>query len=262
MNHSLSIRSIAMASVAGDPDANLGTLERHLRQAREQGIELAVFPEMSISGYITRPESVARFVGRQHDVLTRLLALSVQTDVAFTAGMPWREDDDCYVAQFLFDGGRLIGSHRKMYLAGSEAAVFTPGRRIDTFMVRGIRMGMQLCLESHMPELALEQSRQGAFLIAMGFASPREAPHEKLERWMRYLPARAYDNGVYVVAANQSGCSESGREFPAVALAIDPKGIALATQAVNHQVSASALIDPAHCLRIRDSRMGWFVGMR
>ena len=82
------------------------------------------------------------------------------------------------------------------------------------------RMGMQLCLESHMPELALEQSRQGAFLIAMGFASPREAPHEKLERWMRYLPARAYDNGVYVVAANQSGCSESGRDFPAVALAI------------------------------------------
>jgi N-carbamoylputrescine amidase len=41
---------------------------------------------------------------------------------------------------------------------------------------------------------------------------------------MRHLPARAYDNGLFVVACNQAGANGQGVNFPGVAVVIDPSG--------------------------------------
>jgi N-carbamoylputrescine amidase len=45
---------------------------------------------------------------------------------------------------------------------------------------------------------------------------------------MRHLPARAYDNGVFIVACNQTGANGAGMAFPGVAVAIGPDGRVLA----------------------------------
>jgi N-carbamoylputrescine amidase len=44
----------------------------------------------------------------------------------------------------------------------------------------------------------------GADVIFMPHASPRGTPTQKFNSWMRHLPARAFDNSLYVVACNQN----------------------------------------------------------
>jgi N-carbamoylputrescine amidase len=41
---------------------------------------------------------------------------------------------------------------------------------------------------------------------------------------MRHLPARAFDNGLYVVACNQTGNNQSGLNFPGLSVILDPAG--------------------------------------
>jgi predicted amidohydrolase len=49
-------------------------------------------------------------------------------------------------------------------------------------------------------------------------------PAEKFESWMRHLPARAFDNGVFVGACNPVGENGAGLSFPGVALLLGPDG--------------------------------------
>jgi N-carbamoylputrescine amidase len=45
---------------------------------------------------------------------------------------------------------------------------------------------------------------------------------------MRHLPARAFDNGVFIVACNQTGPNGSGLTFPGLAVILGPDGRVLA----------------------------------
>ncbi|MFO7598934.1 MAG: nitrilase-related carbon-nitrogen hydrolase, partial [Candidatus Desulfacyla sp.] len=68
----------------------------------------------------------------------------------------------------------------------------------------------------------------GADIVFIPHASPRGTHGEKLESWMRHLPARAFDNGLFVVACNQVGPCGDGITFPGVAVVFGPDGRVLA----------------------------------
>jgi len=74
------------------------------------------------------------------------------------------------------------------------------------------------------PLHVLESALMGADIIFMPHASPRGTPEEKFNSWMRHLPARAYDNSLFVVACNQAGSNGRGLKFPGLAVIIGPHG--------------------------------------
>ena len=257
----MNVSAIAMETHPGQIDANMQTLENHLAHAARDNVDFCIFPELNISGTFQSREEVAQFTSQSPGILSGCRNLSQQYQVAFTSGWAIREGDDFYIVQFLFDNGQEVGRHYKTHLAGREAAIFSPANRIPVFRIRGTLVGMQLCLESHFPEIASIQASQGARIIAIGFASPRETPEEKLARFLRFLPARGYDNSCYIVAANQSGMSATGRPLAPVALITNPRG-EIISRSIKKQTPATAAIEPAVIDRIQQSAMGWFNGLK
>ena len=89
---------------------------------------------------------------------------------------------------------------------------------------------MQICYDTHFPEATTAQALAGAEMIFMPHSSSAlptgaETREEKRTRWLRYLPARAYDNSVFVVVVNQI---DKERGIPGIAMALDPWGKLLA----------------------------------
>jgi N-carbamoylputrescine amidase len=84
-----------------------------------------------------------------------------------------------------------------------------------------------LCYETHFPEVSTVMTIQGADILFMPHASPRGTPKEKSRSWLRHLPARAFDNSLFVVACNQVGKTRAGFDFPGVILALDPTGMVI-----------------------------------
>ena len=102
------------------------------------------------------------------------------------------------------------GVYRKLHLAPPEADHFSSGESLPVFHWSGIRFGIQLCYDAHFPQLSTQMAEADADMIFIPHASPRGQAAEKHQSWMRHLPARAFDNGLFVVACNQTGDNGNG----------------------------------------------------
>ena len=122
--------------------------------------------------------------------------------------------------------------------------------------------GIQLCYDAHFPELCAHMAVNGAEVIFVPHASPRGNPGEKYFSWMRHLPARAYDNSLFVIACNQTGDNERGLDLPGVALAFDPSGNLLAKSVGGKEGLLVVDLKAAVFDRVRSHKLGFFLPHR
>ena len=131
--------------------------------------------------------------------------------------------EGCFFASHLVatpDG--VVQVYRKTHIAPPEKQIFSSGQTAPLFEINGVRFGIQLCYDAHFPELSTRMAVNGADLIFFPHASPRGTPEGKLQSWMRHLSARAFDNGLFVAAVNQTGDNGLGLSFPGMAVVIGP----------------------------------------
>jgi N-carbamoylputrescine amidase len=102
----------------------------------------------------------------------------------------------------------------------------------------------------------------GAEVIFMPHASPRGTPGEKRDSWMRHLPARAFDNAVFIVACNQTGDNGAGLAFPGLAVAIGPDGRVIAATADGQEGLLVADLDAERLAAVRSHPMRYFLPNR
>ena len=131
-----------------------------------------------------------------------------------------------------------------------------------TFTHGNTTFGVQLCYEAHFPEISTLTALMGADVLFIPHASPRGNPMEKLKSWLRHLTARAFDNGVFLVACNQAGETSEGFSFPGVALALRPDGQILARYAGKRENILFAELEADVLQGIRQHRMKYFLPQR
>ncbi len=194
-------------------------------RARAEGAHLVCFPEMNLSGYCTHEIIRDQAQSIDSPLVQRLEALAAETRMVILAGLAEAAP-----------GGRIFASHlvvaperktavyRKIHVAPPEQGIFTAGAGMPLFALDDWRFGIQLCYDAHFPELSTRMALDGADAIFFPHASPRGTPQGKLDSWCRHLPARAFDNGLFVVACNQAGTNAEGLTFPGMAVAIGPSG--------------------------------------
>ncbi len=254
----MKIAAAYITSEPGNVSENLqGTLEMLSRLEKEQ-VRFVLFPELNISGYTTSEKKIMAAWKQKQKIFGQLAEFSRNSQTAFAIGFPEMQDGKLYIAQFIFEKGRIIGIHRKSHLGPTEKCTFHEGCEFPVFQVDKLAIGIQLCFETHFPEISYAQARQGANVLAMGFASPKETSAEKLERFKRFLCARAYDNSCYVLACNLAGETTNGTTIPGLAMAIDPRGNVLEETAEPGSGYCITDFGPEVLERIYQSKMAWF----
>jgi predicted amidohydrolase len=225
----LKIAAVCMHSIRGDVAGNLARIEAMAQEASANGAHFVCFPELSITGYIQ--VSPGRIYGREEmeKIVDRLVRSAKDMGIVLMAGLIEVVDEgNPYITQIIAGPDGLIGAYRKTHLGPTETALYRPGQKIEVFKIGNTTFGVQLCYEGHFPEISTRMALMGADMVFISHASPRGAPEEKLQSWMRHLPARAFDNGLYVIACNQVGSWEDGLTFPGVAVVFGPDGRVLA----------------------------------
>jgi len=226
MKRDLCVAAVMTTSPVGELDANLAGVARWAARAARQGAEMVCFPELNLTGYTTREGILAPLAQPIPGPLTHgLRAIARENRITLLAGLAERGDaGELFASHVLMTPQGACQVYRKIHLASPEKDLFTPGEGIFVFQAGDIRVGLQLCYDAHFPEMSTAMALDGADLIFVAHASPRGTPEDKLTSWMRHLPARAFDNGLFVVAVNQVGDNGRGLNFPGVALALGPDG--------------------------------------
>ena len=103
-------------------------------------------------------------------------------------------------------------------------------RRGDKELYRGLTQKQRREFRESKNGIKLFVAEKGAEIIFLPHASSlvEETASTKKARWLRYVPARAYDNTVYVAICNQVGDNGAGRRFAGVTFICNPLGEVIA----------------------------------
>ncbi len=259
----LRIAAVCMHSKPGDLDGNLQKTENFVGKASRQGADVVCFPELSLTGYSLSNLERLCSPQRGEECILRITEMARIHGVVILAGLiDWTEGRMPCISQIVAGPGGLLGMHRKTHLSPSEQDVYRPGSEIGVFPSNDLRFGIQLCYEAHFPEISTLMALQGSRVIFIPHASPRGEPGEKRESWLRHLPARAFDNALYIVACNQVGITDLGFSFPGVAMVLSPAGRLVAEYTGNAENVLMADLKMEGLEAIRDHKMRYFLPHR
>jgi predicted amidohydrolase len=224
----LKVAIVCMQSEFGRIEKNLKRMESFVQEAAAEGVSMICFPELSVTGYTVRenPQLYAEPV--PGPISDQIVKIAKENDLLIMAGMLEKgSGDKPHISQVAVGPNGIIGMYQKTHLSPQEKEIYQPGQIIKTFTYDHSNFGIQLCYETHFPELSTVMALQGAEIIFFLYASPHGKPEEKRDSWLRYLPARAFDNGVFIVACNQVGENGAGLLFPGVIMILNPAGKSL-----------------------------------
>ena len=257
---------IALAPAASKKGAVLENLERmapFVKGARNHGAKIICFPELNISGYSLEKDMAKAARPVPGDISRKLVDMARNHGVAILAGLAEKDRQGRIFASHLAAGpDGFLGVYRKTHIAPPERGTFSPGRKTPVFETSGVAFGMQLCYDAHFPDLSTKMAEKGADIIFIPHASPRGDEEEKRRSWMRHLPARAFDNGVFVAAVNASGEYKKGVRFPGIVLVIGPSGRVVETRAAGPRGLVLADLKESDLNAVRNSPMAYFLPHR
>ncbi len=234
----ITIASICPLMTPAEPRANLNRLHDWTRKAAAAKADLALFPEMFVTGYIGICDAAPKpSTAQQHAFrdlaepipgpTTGLLEDEAKSaSIHVCAGLLEREGDVLYNTQVLVCPDRgLLGAYRKVQVGHSEAWYSSPGDRFPVFDVKGVPAGILICRDKSFPEIARILALEGAKLLLNPHAAV-ENDRRLFRDWSRRLcAARAMENGCYLIA-NNSICTESVApdRHAGYSFALDPYG--------------------------------------
>ncbi|MER9895510.1 hypothetical protein NKJ40_26175 [Mesorhizobium sp. M0119] len=191
-----------------------GNLDKHLRfimEARSKAVDLLVFPELSLTDYLSAPDlgSLKRSIDSTEMAAVANAAESMAVSFGFIeAG----EDGSSYNAQALVSNGTVIHVHRKLNLPTygnlREGFFYSAGNRVDLAQVDTTRAATLICADSYNPALTWLAALQGADLLLHPIASARSAVGGDFDNpasWETNLRYIAMIYGLPIVMTNHCG---------------------------------------------------------
>ena len=257
------IAAVIFNSIVNQSHNNLERMAYWVKQAQKQGAQLICFPELTVTGYSTRPEIKKTAEAIPGPISRGLQEMAHDHQMVILAGMAEKDTKGfVFASHLIVTPAEISGVYRKIHIAPPERGIFSPGNTVPIFETAGIKLGIQLCYDAHFPELSTCMALGGADVIFMPHASPRGTPQEKLNSWMRHLTARAFDNGVFIVACNQTGQNQKGLEFPGLAVVIGPSGNILKDKTTDRESMLVADLKADDLSDVRNHKMRYFLPNR
>lgn len=259
----LTIAAVCMNAAPGEVENNLDRIQSFSLQASAKGADIICFPELSVTGYMLKPFGEVYEELDSDKAVERLVLAAREAHIILIAGLiEISGGAKPYITQVVAGPEGVVGRYRKTHLSPSEKDIFRPGEEIAVYSYGNTTFGMQLCYEAHFPEISTILALMGADILFVPHASPRGEPGGKLQSWLRHLPGRAFDNGVFLVACNQVGKTGEGFSFPGAAVVLGPDGQVLARYAGEEEKILFAELKREVLNNLRQHRMKYFLPQR
>jgi NAD+ synthase len=208
MNESLALALAQINPTVGDLDGNVERIRAARAEARTHAADLVIAGELAVSGY--PPEDLVLKAVFQDAVAESIAQLARDTGdggPALLVGAPWPRDGKLYNAALLLDGGRIAAEVRKHELPNygvfDERRVFAAGPLSGPVEFRGARLGVMVCEDMWIPDVAECLAESGAEILVVINGSPFET--DKKDVRLGHATARIGECGLPLVYVNLVG---------------------------------------------------------
>lgn len=187
---------------AGDISANLKLHMAFMQHAKEHGVNLLVFPELSLTGYEpTLAEALAQDL--DSPILLPLRLLAQETAMTTVVGLPLRlpGHEKPLIAAFILHSDGSVGVYTKQYLHPGEEQYFSAGNGGDLIHLAGLPIALSVCADFSHAEHPSAAAKQGAQV----YASSVLIGEGGYQNDISLLQSYAQRHGMAVLMANHGG---------------------------------------------------------
>ena len=213
-------------------EENLQAILEALDDAGEAGAQLVVLPECSYPAYYLRDNSPwERAEVRDYFEFLSLLSHAAERHGYWLAAGVARCTDSGELrnsAMMFGPDGEPRGNYDKSFLWHFDNEWFQRGREFPVFDAGFCRFGVLICADGRQPEVARMLTVAGAEVILdlTAWVSWGRTPAELSTTQCEYLmPTRAFENGVWVAAADKWGQEAGTIVYAGRSCVIDPEGV-------------------------------------
>lgn len=196
-----------------------------MEEASANGVELLVFPEMTLTGFTMRPwlyaeswdadnipDSVSFFMENSRKYKMPMAFGYIRAVMADGSLMDDEMKEKAYENRLvLVDGEKMVLDYAKIhpFSYSGEDKVYRAGEKLVQAQVKDIRIGGYICYDLRFPEIfsAMRDQYEAIMVIA-------NWPETRAEQWKTLLKARAIENQAYVIAVNRVGDGDGLRYIP------------------------------------------------
>jgi NAD+ synthase (glutamine-hydrolysing) len=245
-----------MNTIVGDLEGNRARIVERLREARESGAELILFPELAVTGY--PPEDLLLRPGFLRAAAESLREIAAETKgIAALVGTP-HLDRDLFNACAVCIDGEVKAMYHKQFLPNygvfDEDRYFQAGRELVLLRCGETLIGPTVCEDIWQPgPPATDLALAGAHVIANISASPFHLGKGAVREDM--LATRARDNSCWIVFVNAVGAQDE-LIFDGHSLVLDEEGQIVARAPAFEEALLVVDVDATTAVsrRLRDAR--------
>ena len=195
--------SIQFRSVPGQIKRNLSDADAIVRTCSIP-FDFILFPELFGTGYTWDTSLRQAIQENQTTIEGWLKEISLRYHCAVISGIGRFDQGVFYNSTVIFENGRFVDYYDKTHLFRGEKQIFNSGGEIKTYRLSDVDIGVLMCYEIGIPEIARTLALKGAQIIFVPFAYGSS-------RWVTYdtlTKARAIENACYVCASSTPGAHE------------------------------------------------------
>lgn len=194
-----------------EKEENKRRCEKLIKEAHDHGVQLLIFPEMTLTGFTMEPERWAENYagGRIPDTVSFFMKKSVEYRMRIAFGFIEETKRGYENKLILVDGGNLVMEYSKIhpFSYSGENKYYAAGEQLCHTDIEGVGIGGYICYDLRFPEIfsAARDENEAVIVIA-------NWPEERVSQWETLLRARAVENQCYVMGVNRTGYGD-GRNY-------------------------------------------------
>jgi len=243
ISESIKIDIAQINPIVGDLNNNAQQIIDLSLKATQQGCDLLVFPELSLTGYL--PEDLLLRAGfiQQVDEKVTMIKNAIPENISIIFGAPHQQAGNLYNAAYLVQEKEIQIYHKQQlpnYSVFDEKRYFSAGSRPFIFTIKGQRIGLLVCADLWDADTVRETVRYGVSSIISINASPFHVG--KHQQRLNEVKNRVLENQVGFVYANLVG-GQDEIIFDGGSFAMDAKA-QLTHQLPFFETATSSLTDP------------------
>lgn len=237
------LAAVSVDSKPGDVQGNRAKIEHWATRAADEGAMLALFPELSLTGFIPNHpqgdhnrwlrtalqgarEMAQTVPGPEMD---RLIEIATARQLLLSVGLLEDAGNLLFDTQVIVGPQGVLGKWRKMHIPMFETSFYNAGHAAEVIETPLGRLGVNICFDALLPESTRLLAVNNAEIVLFPFAA--DPPPVTPQGWQAWcepaLRCRCAENGVFGLAINYAGgvsFSDVEQQFPGGGLAIDPRG--------------------------------------
>lgn len=208
MNNIIRVGACQTPEIISSPFTALDCMLRFAREAEDNKVDLLLFPECFLTGYILREAYTASYAyDFDSEEFAAILKQLEQVDPTLVFGVGEKKSGKYFNSAVVVNKGKLIGVYRKTHLIEPNEAFFTAGKDYPIFEIKGLKYGINICYDAQFSDSAKAVADQGAQLLLL--LAQNMIPREKAEYWKHkhneIRSERVKETGMWFISSDVTG---------------------------------------------------------